>query len=103
MDLILTGREVRAQEALDIGLANRLVPASQALSAAIELAGQIASFPQICLRNDRLSAIEQWGLDETLAMQNEIERGLDTLASGEAYTGATAFAAGLGRHGIAKR
>jgi enoyl-CoA hydratase len=103
MDLILTGREVRAQEALDIGLANRLVPAGQALSAAIELAGQIASFPQMCLRNDRLSAIEQWGLDETLAMQNEIERGLDTLASGEAYTGATAFAAGLGRHGIAKR
>jgi enoyl-CoA hydratase len=102
MDLILTGREVRAQEALDIGLANRLVPASQALSAAIELAGQIASFPQICLRNDRLSAIEQWGLDETFAMQNEIKRGLKTLASGEAYAGAAAFATGLGRHGIAK-
>ncbi len=103
MDLILTGREVRAQEALDIGLANRLVPAGQALSAAIELAGQIASFPQMCLRNDRLSAIEQWGLDETLAMQNETKRGLNSFASGEAYTGATAFATGLGRHGIAKR
>jgi enoyl-CoA hydratase len=103
MDLILTGREVRAQEALDIGLANRLVPASQALSAAIELAGQIASFPQICLRNDRLSAIEQWDLDETFAMQNEIKRGLNTLASGEAYAGAAAFVTGLGRHGIAKR
>jgi enoyl-CoA hydratase len=103
MDLILTGREVRAQEALDIGLANRLVPASQALSAAIELAGQIASFPQTCLRNDRLSAIEQWGLDETSAMQNEIERGLNTLASGEAKAGAAAFAGGLGRHGVSKQ
>jgi enoyl-CoA hydratase len=103
MDLILTGREVRAQEALEIGLANRLVPASQALSAAIELAGQIASFPQTCLRNDRLSAIEQWGLDETSAMQNEIERGLNTLASGEAHAGATAFAGGLGRHGVSKQ
>jgi enoyl-CoA hydratase len=103
MDLILTGREVRAQEALEIGLANRLVPASQALSAAIELAGQIASFPQTCLRNDRLSAIEQWGLDETSAMQNEIERGLNTLASGEANAGAAAFAGGLGRHGVAKQ
>jgi enoyl-CoA hydratase len=103
MDLILTGREVRAQEALEIGLANRLVPASQALSAAIELAGQIASFPQTCLRNDRLSAIEQWGLDETSAMQNEIERGLNTLASGEAKAGAAAFAGGLGRHGVSKQ
>ncbi len=99
MDLILTGREVRAQEALAIGLANRLVPAGQALPAAVELARQIASFPQTCLRNDRLSAIEQWGLDESIAMQNEIKRGLDTLASGEAHAGATAFASGLGRHG----
>ena len=99
MDLILTGREVRAHEALAIGLANRLVPAGQALPAAVELARQIASFPQTCLRNDRLSAIEQWGLDESIAMQNEIKRGLDTLASGEAHAGATAFASGLGRHG----
>jgi len=103
MDLILTGREVRAQEALELGLANRLVPAGQALIAAVELARRIASFPQACLRNDRLSAIEQWGLDETSAMQNEIRRGLDTLASGEAHAGAQAFASGAGRHGRAER
>src|SRR5271169_6179403 len=103
MDLILTGREVRAQEALDIGLANRLVPGGQALQAAIELARRIASFPQTCLRNDRLSAIEQWGLEESLAMQNEIKRGLDTLASGEAHAGATAFSEGSGRHGGPQR
>lgn len=99
MDLILTGREVRAQEAFDIGLANRLVPAGQALSAAIELAQQIASFPQTCLRNDRLSAIEQWGLEEEVAMRNEFRRGLDTLASGESLQGAAAFTSGAGRHG----
>jgi enoyl-CoA hydratase len=103
MDLILTGREVRAQEALDLGLANRLVPAGQALIAAVELARRIASFPQTCLRNDRLSAIEQWGLDEISAMQNEIKRGLDTLASGEARAGALAFASGVGRHGCVER
>src|SRR5271163_4611787 len=103
MDLILTGREVRAQEALELGLANRLVPAGQALIAAVELARRIASFPQACLRNDRLSAIEQWGLDETSAMQNEIRRGLDTLASGEVHAGAQAFASGAGRHGRAER
>jgi len=99
MDLILTGREVRAQEAYAIGLANRIVPAGQALTAALELAQQIASFPQTCLRNDRLSALEQWGMDVEQAMQNEFARGTETLASGEALAGAKAFSSGAGRHG----
>jgi enoyl-CoA hydratase len=99
MDLILTGRDVRAEEALQIGLANRLVPAGQALAASIELARLIASFPQRCLRNDRLSALEQWGLGDSAAMQNETKRGLDTLSSGEAQQGAAAFSGGVGRHG----
>jgi enoyl-CoA hydratase len=99
MDLILTGREVRAQEALELGLANRLVPAGEALSAAIELARQIASFPQTCMRNDRLSAIEQWGMEEEAAMRNEFQRGARTMASGESAAGASDFAKGAGRHG----
>lgn len=99
MDLILTGREVRAQEAFEIGLANRLVGEGQALSAAVEVAQQIARFPQECLRNDRLSAIEQWGMEEDAAMRNEFARGAKTLASGESASGAKAFAAGAGRHG----
>jgi enoyl-CoA hydratase len=99
MDLILTGREVRAQEALDIGLANRLVPAGDALRAAQQLASQIAAFPQGCMRNDRRSAIEQWGLDEEGAMRNELRHGLATIESGESRSGAAAFAAGAGRHG----
>ena len=102
MDLILTGREVRAQEAFDIGLANRLVPAGQALAAALELARQIAAFPQTCLRNDRLSAIEQWGLEEADALRNEMRRGLQTIASGETQAGASAFTKGSGRHGAAR-
>jgi enoyl-CoA hydratase len=99
MDLILTGREVRAQEALDIGLANRLAPAGGALTAAIELAKQIASFPQTCMRNDRLSAIEQWWMTEDAAISNELRRGLATIESGESAAGAQAFSAGAGRHG----
>jgi enoyl-CoA hydratase len=99
MDLILTGREVRAAEALEIGLANRLAPRGGALAAAQELAAQIAAHPQRCLRNDRLSAIEQWGLDEDAAMRNELRRGLATIASGESLDGASAFAQGAGRHG----
>ncbi|MBB6093037.1 enoyl-CoA hydratase [Povalibacter uvarum] len=99
MDLILTGREVHAQEALDIGLANRLVPAGDALRAAQQLASQIAAFPQSCMRNDRRSAIEQWGLDEEGAMRNELRHGLATIESGESRSGAAAFAAGAGRHG----
>ena len=97
MDLILTGREVRAQEAFDIGLANRRVPEGQALTAAIELARQIASFPQTCMRNDRLSAIEQWGLEEDAALRNEFRHGTLTLKSGESLTGASDFARGAGR------
>jgi len=99
MDLILTGREVRAQEAFDIGLANRLVPAGAALNAAVELARQIASFPKTCMRNDRLSAIEQWGMEEDAAMRNEFQRGSATMATGESAAGASDFAKGAGRHG----
>jgi enoyl-CoA hydratase len=99
MDLILTGREVRAPEAFDIGLANRLAPAGEALSVAIEVARKIASFPRTCMRNDRLSAIEQWDLDEQAAMRNEVRRGLATIGTGETANGAKAFAGGAGRHG----
>ena len=102
MDLILTGREVKAQEAYEIGLANRIVPAGQALTAAIELAKQISSFPQMCLRNDRLSAIEQWGMAEEQAMKNEFARGTATMASGESLAGAKAFSSGSGRHGTTR-
>ena len=99
MDLILTGRAVAAAEALQIGLANRVVPAGQALQSALALAAELATFPQACLRNDRLSLLEQWGLDEDAAMHNELQRGLATLASGENLAGATRFAQGAGRHG----
>jgi enoyl-CoA hydratase len=102
MDLILTGREVRAQEAFEIGLANRLVPTGQALTAAIELARRIASFPQTCMRNDRLSAIEQWGMEEEAALRNEFRHGTVTMSSGESLAGASDFAKGAGRHGRAR-
>lgn len=99
MDLILTGRPVDAAEALSIGLANRVVPDGQALAAALELAGQLSRFPQNCLRSDRLSAIEQWGLSEGGALDNEFRRGLQVIESRETEIGATRFAGGLGRHG----
>ena len=99
MDLILTGRAVSAQEALDIGLANRLVPQGQALAAAIDLARQISAFPQLCMRNDRLSAIEQWSLDWDQAQAFEVRVGMETLRTGSAAEGASRFAAGEGRSG----
>ena len=100
MDLILTGRPVSAEEALSIGLANRLAPKGRALSEALALAGQISSFPQSCLRNDRLSALEQWDMSEKDATRNETRHGLAALASGETLAGAARFAKGEGRHGI---
>lgn len=99
MDLILTGRSVGAEEALDIGLANRLAPKGEALSLAKALAHEIAALPQACMRNDRLSTIEQWDLNEDEAMRNEIRRGLATISSGETLSGAAAFAGGAGRSG----
>ncbi|MBE0610457.1 MAG: crotonase/enoyl-CoA hydratase family protein [Dehalococcoidia bacterium] len=99
LDLMLTGRPVSGEEALRMGLANRLVPPGAALEAAIKLAGQLAAFPQTCLRQDRLSSYEQWGLPIGDALKNEYRRGLTVLESNEAREGATRFAAGEGRHG----
>ena len=103
MDLILTGRPVPAKEAAWMGLANRVVPTGQALDAAIELAGEIAAHPQRCMRGDRRSAIEQWGLTEEEAMQNELTLGVETIESGETVTGAARFRDGAGRHGTFKK
>jgi enoyl-CoA hydratase len=99
MDLILTGRPVGAEEALRIGLADRIVPRGEARAAAEALAAQIAEFPQRCLRSDRLSACEQAGQDLAAALANEVRRGLEVLASGESREGAARFAGGEGRHG----
>ena len=81
MDMILTGRAVGAAEAAAIGLANRVVPAGQALAAAQELAAQLASFPQTCLRSDRASMLDQEGLDEAAALASEFAHGRQALAS----------------------
>jgi enoyl-CoA hydratase len=99
MDLILTGRGVGAEEALALGLANRVVADGQALPAALALAREIASFPQQCLRNDRLSARGQHGLSMGEALAREFALGRATLASGEAASGASRFVAGAGKHG----
>jgi enoyl-CoA hydratase len=99
LDLILTGRGVCGDEALRMGLANRLVEPGQALSGALELARGLARFPQACMRSDRLSAYEQWSLPITEALRNEFQGGMQVIASGETVEGAKRFAEGQGRHG----
>ena len=99
LDLILTGRGVSGEEALRMGLANRLVEPGTALDAALELAHSLAAFPQGCLRADRLSAYEQWSMPWDQARRNELRRGSAVLASGESTAGAARFSAGAGRHG----
>jgi len=103
LDLILTGRGVSGDEAQRMGLANRLCSPGAALETAIELARDIAAFPQICLRSDRRSSYEQWGLPFEAALANEVDLGLAVITSGETRAGAARFAAGEGRHGGAAR
>lgn len=98
MDMILTGRGVSAEEALSFGLANRIVPPGTALREALKLAEQIASFPQDCMRNDRISAMRQWALPMSDALHLEAEIGRDSLRAG-ATSGAARFADGKGRSG----
>jgi enoyl-CoA hydratase len=98
LDLVLTGRAVPADEALAIGLVDRVVATGEARAAAEVLAGELAALPQECLRQDRLSVLEQEGLDEVAAMANEVQHGLRSLEA-DALAGAQRFAAGAGRHG----
>ncbi len=102
MDMILTGRAVDAAEAQAIGLANRVVSVHNLRDSAEQLAMQIAALPQQCLRNDRLSAYQQWGMDEQQAIRNEFTLGMATLSSGETIAGAQRFEQGKGRHGKAE-
>src|SRR6201993_3292965 len=99
MDMILTGRAVDAAEALAIGLANRVVPEGQAREAAEQLAAELAALPQQCMRSDRLSALHQWGISESDALDYEFAS-ISRVAA-EAMEGAGRFAGGAGRHGAA--
>jgi enoyl-CoA hydratase len=98
LDMILTGRPVDAEEALSIGLANRLVPEGQARAEAERLAAAIARFPALCLRTDRASAFAQWDLPLAEALAAEARAGAEPLRHG-ARDGASRFAGGLGRGG----
>ncbi len=99
LDLILTGRPVHAEEALAMGLANRIVKRGSARKQAEELAAQIADFPWNCVLSDRRSAYEGASLPFDQAMEREFELGLATVESGETLKGAGRFAEGAGRHG----
>ena len=97
MDLILTGRKVEAAEALQIGLANRVVPKGGAREAAVELALQLAKFPQATMLADRMNAYEQWDKPLTQALHGEWARSRQRI--GDGLEGAVRFAGGEGRHG----
>ena len=99
LDLILTGRGVSGDEARSMGLANRLTEPGDARRGAVALAAELAALPQLCLREDRASSYEQWGLPLDEAMLAEYHHGMRVLASGESIAGASRFAAGAGRHG----
>jgi enoyl-CoA hydratase len=99
LDLILTGRGVSGEEALRMGMANRLVPTGEALDAAIALARELAFLPQAALRSDRLSSYEQWPLPLDEALLVEYRHGMATLETGELFAGLDDYASGGWRAG----
>ena len=99
MDLILTGRAVYADEAMDMGLVNRLVPEGMARKAAEQLAREIAGLPQVCLRSDRASALDGLSLSHDEAMAGEFRAGMATLADPAVVVGISRFRGGAGRGG----
>jgi len=99
LDMILTGRPVGAEEALSMGLANRVVEPGTSRAGAEALAEQLLGFPRRCLLSDRRSTYEQWGLPVEEAIQNEFRLGLSTIQSGETLEGVRRFLKGAGRHG----
>ena len=103
LDLILTGRGVSGDEALRMGLANRLTEKGDALTTAVALAHDLAALPPTCLRQDRLSSYEQWGMSLDDAIRNEYERGMTSIgARDEMQAGVDAFVRGAGRHGTSR-
>lgn len=100
MDMILTGRGVSGEEALSMGLVNRMVEPGKAFDAALELANTLARFPQRCMCSDRLSSLTQWGASLDDALAEETRLGLEVIRSGETLEGAKRFASGVGRHGV---
>jgi len=99
LDLILTGRGVSGEEALRMGLANRLVQPGHALPEAVALAREIAARPQAALRHDRLSSYEQWSLGLDDALQTEYRHGVAALQSGQMLSGLDRYASGAWRRG----
>jgi len=99
VDMILIGRLVTAQEAFEWGLTIRIVEVGQSRPEAEKLAREIAAFPKICMKNDRLSTYEQFGMNIKDAMAKEFEYGIKILASGEFLEGSEAFTKGKGKHG----
>lgn len=99
LDLILTGREVMAPEAKDIGLVDRLVPEGSALVEAQGLARSLALFPPTALRNDRRSVLECMNLAEVEALAREFEIGIGTIDEAGMADGVLRFRNGEGRHG----
>jgi enoyl-CoA hydratase len=99
LDLILTGRGVSGDEALRMGLANRLTEPGGALAAAVSLAKELAALPQRCMRADRKSAYEQWDRPLDAALRNEYGHGISVVAHNDMLEGVARFVGGAGRHG----
>jgi len=97
-EIIMTGRKVPAEEALRIGMCEKVVAHGKARQAAEAMAAEIARFPQAAVRADRKSVYESYGLGVREGLRREWANGVEAHHK-EGAEGAARFAAGLGRHG----
>jgi enoyl-CoA hydratase len=89
LDLVLTGRNVDAAEAFQLGLANEVVAPGEHVARALEVAELIASHPQETMRSDRRALLEGEGLSlaDGLALEARLgrERLVDAAAGAELF------------------
>lgn len=98
LEIIMTGRKVAAEEALRIGLCEKVVPTGDARAAAEAMAHEIARFPQRAVLADRASVLNGRGLSAREALELEWSDGIVAHLR-EGAAGAGRFAGGLGRGG----
>jgi len=92
MEILLLGDEISAQEALDLGLINRIVEPENLLSEAEALAGKLAANGPLALQAIKRTALQTSGIPLAEAFEIEGQNSAQVMQSEDAREGPRAFA-----------